>query len=1467
MCKKPSILQIRQEKDNITVKKRSGGLGLSIWGGTRPSTTGVFNTVPLTVRVESAPSTPHKTNWDYTLASASTIDAVSSTGMLVYGITDYSSNKYDYYYATNKGKTPNLYDFEIDWYSNDVDMVDDIATVATKEWTSTEKYTYELANTSLTVDAIFNTTVSCTDLGSESNCNLPMYNYEATVETGVTVGPTGNAEGILTITYQDECGITRTATIVVSNNDDTVHQYQSTICSSSLPTISYSGTGTLYFLFYTAIVPAEACSPEIPSIGCEAGKYGLSSNFGKTKKCCSNGFTAYSTDNNQYTTAVLTTTMNIKLFNDELQNPNFLQPPRANYAPCPIGTFSTNPEYPDYSDIFIEIKYQTADISGTKVSETQVYSYGGILTRDEYIAKAVLISPKTSNTGFPGQGPGGPPAQTIPFSDDDGFKWYIVVRENTGEYLFTTLSTYMRPSTVLTSSSATDLYSDDPLTEPIFRKLYNTPSDNGSLLSISSNGTYLITNNTISLQANIKVIKIANFPSCGKVDIYKKKTGGITSYTGKTITSAGHGLVNGDLVKFSSAISISGVTNINGVRYASGVTANTFDIYYDNGFKSGVPIQNLYTVTGVNWSSNGWAYAHSLYSPMGKNGYGFTPQVRTVVETGVVEGSIYTRAIESSKKEGNLTRPQAYLNSWTSWSNFFPFKRIGPTARSNSVIYESYGGTRFGSDCQINKVSDNNYILMVTEPGAELSFQIMDEYYNNSDIPANKYVIPHYLPYGRIHFYNITKSPYAITYLTSVSQSDNPFAYYEALNVASKREGYNFITNNYDLTTDNSGVRTYLANNNIANLNPSEYWLGAQYYSWNRTYLANSTIGIDMPDQKAFPYEYGFLDSFGTSAAFDVESGILHCVASTYVKSADFYSIEKSRVQYVDALSEAFSINLATSVVSSLSGIPVRSDYITRDHNLQNAEIELYGTNTDFDNKQLFMGWMSANRIPESIYVYDRIGSGYNLKQTINNNANARGFGNYFVADNGFLVTNANSPVDNQGNFTESTNYLYLYTQDRKNDVYNFTQKISPTIDLDNSIYLGVDVRNYVPTANISYDNTKANSVTSKVNLDGKYDIYANSLVLRDYNEYAYFTYDASSGVFVCRNHHLITNNNLLTQLATLRMRPSAASFIEDNATAEHIESLEVLEASEDLKTIKIINQSYPNPTFLPLFIKCLDGDTGAMLLYANGHTPHNSGLTLITEAEAVHATGINLFAKQIEVHNSGLQLFIKQPNVNDSGIKLFIQQNMSEQNLNLVMPQKNYIEIPLVIKPYDLVLIDQSGNPIEIPSGELGNYIVPYDRGLTMAIESYHTGVPNASGAGFLFVKTDEYDDYSVRMNMLMVGDPLPSTNSSAQNLLIFSPSGSTPNYLTDITNSTLYLEGPDFVTGYPNDGAMALTMFRTPEAQLPLFVYNTYTSGNLNMLIQSANLYNSGLILYTSGEAFPVSYSDLTTLYLRGN
>ena len=50
----------------------------------------------------------------------------------------------------------------------------------------------------------------------------------------------------------------------------------------------------------------------------------------------------------------------------------------------------------------------------------------------------------------------------------------------------------------------------------------------------------------------------------------------------------------------------------------------------------------------------------------------------------------------------------------------------------------------------------------------------------------------------------------------------------------------------------------------------NNYWLGARYYAWNKEYGLNNTLGIDMPLQDKYPREYGFLDSFGVSAAIGI---------------------------------------------------------------------------------------------------------------------------------------------------------------------------------------------------------------------------------------------------------------------------------------------------------------------------------------------------------------------------------------------------------------------------------------------------------------------------------------------------------------------------------------------------------------------------------------------------------------------
>ena len=184
------------------MRKRSQGLSLNIFA--TPEKTGIRSAkqLPLYVNAVSAPYVPHKLNWDYSL-SAPTVFDIASTGFLDFNLLDYSSNIYDYYHDVLKGTDAVNYNLQSKWYINDVDMVDDIAMVATEDWMSTERYTFELTDAVLSVDRVANAIITC----NQPPCDLPMYNYEY----NFSLADTG--WGIITISYVDECGTAKTKDI------------------------------------------------------------------------------------------------------------------------------------------------------------------------------------------------------------------------------------------------------------------------------------------------------------------------------------------------------------------------------------------------------------------------------------------------------------------------------------------------------------------------------------------------------------------------------------------------------------------------------------------------------------------------------------------------------------------------------------------------------------------------------------------------------------------------------------------------------------------------------------------------------------------------------------------------------------------------------------------------------------------------------------------------------------------------------------------------------------------------------------------------------------------------------------------------------------------------------------------------------------------------------------------------------
>ena len=1364
------------------------------------------------------------------------------------------------------------YNYDINWYANDIDMDDDVAVTTTKNWNSIEKNTYHLGPSGVTVDAIVSVDLITFNDGNYAGCTLSYW------KIAVDTMRYNNGNGNIVFTYYPVCGEPTTAstyTLSVTPGNVYPDMY---FFSHSEPTFTTTGTANRSQIDID--LDGEVVVP-----GTTAECKDLDGNYiGYPIQYRTFGLVCGRTD---ITMQCPYTSFNLKEFADILQQQKYLDSHLADdnsqidgrlYANTPMGGYAGNNysahEFPDYSDVFIEIDYTQGTIADyfaptptivVGPEPTRRYSFGGFIDSNTYYGKMI--------NNYEAQ-KFNPPQNAMSSSD----KWYMVYRGTNGDYEFITLDAYIKPSSILDTTfkqnQAFDQYKLVPIDEleasGLSLKYFMKVVDDGGKLpeteiandnSITYLGGIALTTNNVIATTGIRMIKYINHPNCGKADIYIKNTGKVTTINNNTITSSGHGLSNGDIIKFSSALntSTSEITNLNGTKYVSGVTANTFNIYYDKILSTPANVINLKTVSGVNWTATGpknWDYKSTLYSPMGKNGYGFTPQVRLVDESNVAGTTIFDRAVESSTfidPNSSVIKPQSVLNNWVSWNNYYPFNRANSETTMSDPLYN---GNKFGSDVQVQKIKDNKYLLMVTEPGAEVSFPMFEEYFldpANKIIPDNKFQPPVYLPQGRVHFYTITKDPFNVEYLTSISHPGNPWeltSYFYQI----ARDGQYAAFNPpiLDITT-------------IYNRNNNNYWLGGRFYAWNKPYAFEPSYGIGVPNYPKYPNEFGFLDSFGKSAAFDIDGSSIYCVASTNVKSAGFG--DTARMLYVDALSEAFALNFTSnfntlSSTSALSGIVHQSNYSTNNIDSQLIEINKFALNVDFDESKLFIGWPSYGRGGENIFIYNRVGSGYQPFQTLTQAGDQNDFGNYFVADNNMLVTNAYNRIN--GAFIPENppfvyNSLYVYRQDPFNQQYYLLQNISPTMDLSNPIYNGMNseyyttgVTNYTKNTNLSYDNTTGNSATQQLDLQGRYDIYNNSLVMRDMNEFIYYEFDGKNKKFAAKNHKMITDVNLLSENAVLRMRPSNASYIESYPTSEFIESLDVLEGSTYFSNMRILNESYPRPTYLPLFLKSIEGapNTG-IILQTKGHLPFNSGSILYTQGPIPTGSGMNMFMKMPDIKSSGMDLFMKQYIPVDRGTTLYIKDQQANQGMTLNINTQLNINIPLFVKVHSYKYSDENGDPVEVD--ELGNY----SQGMYLNIVNRHTGVPNASGYLNLSLRTYESDDTANILN-LVINQDYP-TSTSGINLFMPDPTGTNRFAI----KNDLYLQGPEFIRGTDVDNSLNLVIHRTPEAAMPLTVYNTYTASGLNTYVKGTNLASSGATLYASGAGLP---TGSMTVYVDG-
>ena len=193
------------------------------------------------------------------------------------------------------------------------------------------------------------------------------------------------------------------------------------------------------------------------------------------------------------------------------------------------------------------------------------------------------------------------------------------------------------------------------------------------------------------IDVELELIKILPVRKCGKVDIYKRKSGTFSSvFTNGVIGSSNHGLQDGDVIEISGALYDTLPTGSNDVhplngKFAVGVVSE--HIFSIKDAPSNSILSNLrgemtwrsISNSQVGKGLEGWKYEGTIFSPTGKNGYsnnvgmgGLTQQSDRVNK---LADSSYFFTTESHERTfdqtGDVTGQEAFNRGlYGSWLDF-----------------------------------------------------------------------------------------------------------------------------------------------------------------------------------------------------------------------------------------------------------------------------------------------------------------------------------------------------------------------------------------------------------------------------------------------------------------------------------------------------------------------------------------------------------------------------------------------------------------------------------------------------------------------------------------------------------------------------------------------------------------------------------------------------------------------------
>jgi len=1406
--------------------KSNKGIGLSIFTSNNASTSAIFGNQSLFMKtdiqssdlplyIKSKPSglqLARQTNWDFSLNSFKFNSSMANDGIFNSSIgylwKDYSRNKNDSFYDVDGGID---YYITSDWSISDMDSIDDIVVAGISDWTSTEKL---VPDTPIT-RSFYAETVIIDEIEF-----FPVTYSTSTYYSFDIYWQVGNSSS--------RCKVTYPGNLVVVYPGDA--QYQIAVLPKSQPVGGYSGVMTVKTSLdpriYTPIVEflgdpntwdCYTIDYDNVVVGTETKADPLPD--GAVLSPFSMNYYYFSTPNPD----------TYKTSNIIIHNAHFLfdQNPKS-YLDLPdVDPSASITEYYDYSDIFIDVSYINV-LDNTTTDRT--YKFAGYVSYEDFVnGNSTLLN-------------NDPAHDTILY-------WKILIYPNNQQF------------GVILSSYAP--FIPDGVSPQEIGKYFNAAIPDGHVYKPYETPLPFLENLIIAhknVLCNIKTYKIVNYPECGKVDLYIKKTGYFSSINSGTglITSINHGLSTGDKIKITNALSNSSQTNLNGAYFVKVANQDSFYLCVSSSDLNTYIVPQNYkssAISGIRWSlvsGAGYNYNTTIYSPCGKNGYSakamglFSSYENPTNDDGDLNNRsvIYNTFLDDYNQSilnfSPVKAPQGFFNGARSWNNFYPFQRFNDTANTALGIVN---GNKFGTSVKIKKYSDNQYIVMVTEPGAFESFQIIDFF----DLPAtNVKVIPSYFPYGRIHFYKITKNTstnsYTVDYIDSVSRSDNPWIDYEQSNQSQKAVNTDSNYKNYPL------AQSTIINNYNKYIN--NYWWGARYVSWSKDWIYDSLYSANMPNVASNPNEYGFVDFFGKSADFEIENNSIYCLTSCNVKNANFSTTD--RVNYIDALTQSFTYDLNSFSAGSISTIVSQKPEFNSDYQQQLEEYSSFGETVKFNDHKVYWGWASEFANNEYLYYYTRDSDTYTLQQTITSPGNY-GFGSYIVAKDDTLLTNKYEYYDDSGQLmTDPIDYIQVYKLYSNTNTYGQRSRVSATIDLSNSKYTNLIEDQYQIANNISYDGTSTNTASYILSLKNKYDIYKDLLFIRDYNEIACFRYDPSTKTFKNKFHEFVYSNStqLNSDKAILRAVNSfaAASFdsIGDFDTGEFSSSIQILDASQD--TVLSVTQNYlssidlQDPEYLPLFVKNIEGITSNSLPLRLANNIVSSGnLDLYLEPIRGKTSSQDLYLRPPLDASGNLSLNIFNPKASTANaIPLILHQQQSNGSLPLFITYDNTVRgiMPLVIG------IDPT--------------IDTYSELIELYIESHYTGVPNSSGVCLLYLEADQYADYAASIGF--------NLNSTVKEI---DTSGTNTNLSLMIHNGTGYLNSNQDLymrseMGYFTDAIMPLYIKRPIAEAMPLFVYNNNASGGIPLYVKNAPTWTGSLpLVMGSGFYLP---SKSITLFTRG-